>query len=184
MRRIVRRPSPAMVVAFIALLLALGGTATALRGSNTVFKDDIRRNAVGRSEILTNGVGKSEVRTNGVGKSEILADAVGQSELIDGAVGATALKGFDTNTTSITVPGGNEGNGTYESRVLTASCDGGDVAIAGSAFWNVEADNKEFSLIRQRYLLTDGVPTGFQARGGNDSGTNRTFTVEVHCLQG
>ena len=39
MSRILRhRPSPAMVVAFIALSVALAGTATALPGRNTVKK--------------------------------------------------------------------------------------------------------------------------------------------------
>ena len=41
-----RRPSPAMVVAFVALCVALAGTATALPGRARVKKDDIARAAV------------------------------------------------------------------------------------------------------------------------------------------
>jgi hypothetical protein len=71
MRSILRRPSPAMVVAFIALLLALTGTATALRGTNSVFKDDIAPNSVGKSEIRTGSVGKTEAARDSVGKLEL-----------------------------------------------------------------------------------------------------------------
>ncbi len=39
-----RRPSPAMAVAFVALLAALSGTAIALPGTNTVDSGDIKNN--------------------------------------------------------------------------------------------------------------------------------------------
>jgi hypothetical protein len=106
MRRILRRPSPAMVVAFIALVLAVTGTATALRGSNTVFKDDIARNAVGKSEIRRSAVGRSEAATNSIGKSEVRRNAIGQSELIEGDV-----TGAQVNESTLgTVPSANNAN--------------------------------------------------------------------------
>ena len=45
-RMLRRRPSPSMVVAFIALCVALAGTANALPGRARVKKDDIARAAV------------------------------------------------------------------------------------------------------------------------------------------
>lgn len=71
MRKFVRQPSPAMVVAVIALIVAMSTTAIALPGANSVSRDDIRKNAVGRSEILTNGVARSELREDSVGRSEL-----------------------------------------------------------------------------------------------------------------
>ena len=47
-----RRPSPAMVVAFVALCVALAGTANALPGKSRVKKDDIARAAVRRAAHL------------------------------------------------------------------------------------------------------------------------------------
>lgn len=41
------RPSPAMVVAVIALIVAIGGTAVALPGKFTVGKHDLRTSSVG-----------------------------------------------------------------------------------------------------------------------------------------
>jgi hypothetical protein len=74
MRRLLRLPSPAMTVAVIAVVLALTGTATALVGTNRVFKDDIAANAVGRSETRTGAVKKAELGSDSVGKSEARED--------------------------------------------------------------------------------------------------------------
>lgn len=41
------RPSPAMIVAIIALIVAVGGTATALPGRLTVGQKDLKPNSVG-----------------------------------------------------------------------------------------------------------------------------------------
>src|SRR3954471_10377928 len=78
MRNVLRRgrPSPAMVVAFIALLAALTGTAAALPGSGTVRSDDLR----------TGSVGKRAIRNGAVGKGEAKSGSIGISELRDGAV--------------------------------------------------------------------------------------------------
>jgi hypothetical protein len=59
------RPSPALVIALIALFVALGGVSYGLAGSNTVFKDDIVRGAVGKSEARVDSIGRSEAREDG-----------------------------------------------------------------------------------------------------------------------
>ena len=56
------RPSPAMVIGFIALFAALSGTASALRGTNLVTSNDIRTGAVKKSDVGRDSVGKSEAR--------------------------------------------------------------------------------------------------------------------------
>ncbi len=48
------RPTPAMAVAFVALLAALSGTAIALPGKNSVDSGDIKKNTV-RSADIRNG---------------------------------------------------------------------------------------------------------------------------------
>jgi hypothetical protein len=50
-----RLPSPAMAVAFVALLAALSGTAIALPGKNTVDSGDISKGSIKPSEIARNG---------------------------------------------------------------------------------------------------------------------------------
>lgn len=50
MRRITR-PSPAMIVAIAALVIAIGGTAAALPGRYTVGRDDLKPSSVGARSI-------------------------------------------------------------------------------------------------------------------------------------
>ncbi len=45
------RPSPAMAVAIIALIVAIGGTATALPGKFTVGQDDLKKSSVGARSL-------------------------------------------------------------------------------------------------------------------------------------
>ena len=47
----VPRPSPAMVVAIVALIVAIGGTAFALPGKFTVGRDDLKKSSVGARSI-------------------------------------------------------------------------------------------------------------------------------------
>jgi hypothetical protein len=63
MRRFLsRKPSPAMMVAFIALLAALSGSAIALPGRNTVDSDDIKKGNVKRSDIAKGAVTSGKVQ--------------------------------------------------------------------------------------------------------------------------
>ncbi|MDQ3986837.1 MAG: hypothetical protein M3280_10125 [Actinomycetota bacterium] len=56
------RPSPALVISLLALFVALTGTATALRGKNTVFSDDIVNGQVKSSDALDNGLTGRDIR--------------------------------------------------------------------------------------------------------------------------
>jgi hypothetical protein len=60
--KLVRRPSPAMVVAVAALVLALGGAAVALPGRNSVTSNDIKRHNVKLGDIARGAV--DPFRTN------------------------------------------------------------------------------------------------------------------------
>ena len=88
--RLKKLPSPALVIAFIALVAALStGSAMALGGSNTIFADDIRANAVGASEIGTGAVGASKIGANAVGS---------------GQVQDNSLTGADIDESTLTLP--------------------------------------------------------------------------------
>ncbi len=60
MRRI-PRPSPAMVVALVALIVAVSGTAVALPGKFTVGKDDLKGSSVGARALGRMIIGHSQV---------------------------------------------------------------------------------------------------------------------------
>ena len=101
-----RRPSPAMVVAFIALGVALAGTANALPGKNRVRKDDIARAAVRTQHIYKNAVRTKHIRARNVTRSKISRRAI-NSEL----VGQDALTGENIVESSLsTVPNASKVN--------------------------------------------------------------------------
>jgi hypothetical protein len=108
MSRIIRhRPSPAMVVAFIALSVALAGSATALPGRGRVKKGDIARSAVTSRTIAKNAVNTRHIRSRSVTRSKIAQKAVDSS-----LVGTDALTGANILESSLgTVPKAESLNG-------------------------------------------------------------------------
>ncbi len=96
MTRIPFRPSPAMIVAFLALCVALAGTADALPGRNRVKRDDIARNAVRTSDVATNAIRTRHIKSAQVTRSKIAKRS------IDSALVATdALTGSDILESSL-----------------------------------------------------------------------------------
>ncbi len=92
------RPSPAMVVALIALFVALGGTATALTGSNSVFSDDIAPRNVKQSDINAGAVASGKLAANAVTNGKLAAGAVTGDKLAPASV--TTGKVLDNNLTA------------------------------------------------------------------------------------
>ena len=70
-RSTTRRPSPAMAVAFVALLAALSGTAVALPGVNTVDSGDIRNGQVKGKDIGKNAVTGRKIKNGAVGTADV-----------------------------------------------------------------------------------------------------------------
>lgn len=57
-----RLPSPALILAFVALVAALGtGSAFALKGKNTVDTGDIKKNAVRSSDVKNNALTGADI---------------------------------------------------------------------------------------------------------------------------
>jgi hypothetical protein len=93
-----------MVVALIALFVALGGSAAALSGSNTVFTDDITDNNVYSADVrndnlsgggLVSGDVRNDTQTSpagGLGAVDLKPSSVGTSEITNGTVSV-----LDTN---------------------------------------------------------------------------------------
>ena len=73
-----RRPSPAMAVAFVALLAALSGTAIALPGTNTVDSGDIKNSTVRSKDVRNNNLKGTDVRNDSLTGSDINEGTLGQ----------------------------------------------------------------------------------------------------------
>jgi hypothetical protein len=84
-----RRPSPALIVAFLALLVALGGTAIGLPGKNRIDKNDLKKRVVRAINVQKNAIRQYQIDLG----------AVGQTQLKDEVVAARAYAYVDSNAT-------------------------------------------------------------------------------------
>lgn len=83
MRKRVPRPSPAMLIALLALCLSVGGTAIAAvkLGKNAVKTKNIKNGAVTESKIAGNAVTEGKIAGNAVTEGKIASGAVSQGKL-------------------------------------------------------------------------------------------------------
>jgi len=135
-----RRPSPALVVACLALLVALGGTSYA-----TVL--NVPRNSVGTLELKRNAVKPSKLAPNAVRTTHVLNGSLLAADFKPGQLptgpkgdkgdkgepGPSGVSGHEVITSAtVSVP---VGNGDYYSgRTVTAQCSGGKRAVGGGYF--------------------------------------------------
>ena len=101
-----RRPSPAMAVAFVALLAALSGTAVALPGKNTVDSGDIRNGQVRTKDIRNNAVTTKKVKNNNLRSNDIRNNTLTGNDINEGSLGqvpsANAANSANTANTATT----------------------------------------------------------------------------------
>jgi hypothetical protein len=149
------------VVGYVALFVALSGTAVALPATNTVFSDDIVNGEVRSKDISdTNGVrsadvrdddrsggglaaidldrnsaGRSEIATDGVASPEIAADGVGSPEIKPDAVGRSEIAADGVGSPEIKpdAVGGSEiaANGVGSAEIATDAVRGLEIATGG-----------------------------------------------------
>jgi hypothetical protein len=97
-----RRPSPAMVVAFVALLAALSGTAVALPGKSTVDSGDLKNRNVKNADIATGANNSRTTRNDSLTGTDINESTLGKvpsAANADSATNATnATKAQDSGT--------------------------------------------------------------------------------------
>src|ERR1700712_2923622 len=77
----IKRPSPAMIVAIIALIAALTGTAWAALGKNSVGPRQLKRNAVTSAKIRNNAITTAKIKANAVSGDKIQDGSIGGSKV-------------------------------------------------------------------------------------------------------
>jgi hypothetical protein len=199
MRKLLRRPSPAMVIACLALLVALSGTGMAAAtqlGRNTVGTPQLRDGAVTNAKLRNNAVNSAKVAARSLLRSDFApgqlpAGPVGPQGPA-GPAGATGAAGpagpagvigaITVRTASGPVDGGGAENGAYNSARVTAMCQGNERAISAGTSWSDDATGRELMTGElEPRLNAQNQVVGFQGVGLNDSGNDSTFTVHVLC---
>jgi hypothetical protein len=177
--RLRRRPSPAMVVALLALFVALDGPATAARlidgksiKRNSITTGQIRNRTLGTQDLSSKAVKSLQATPrDSVTAASIRAKAVDAGKLADGAVGAGALAPKSIDASKLT--DGGVGTAALAPASVTPSkiADGaiGTAAIAdgglqgtdvGDFFGSVVVDFETFALNQCQKAEFNPTPTG------------------------
>ncbi|HYY22645.1 MAG TPA: hypothetical protein VE780_12275 [Thermoleophilaceae bacterium] len=172
-RRPHRRPSPAIVIALIALFVALTGSAyAALR---------LPRNSVGSAQLRRGAVTKAKLRTNAVTSSKVKDHSLGAKDLRRGLLSAGV-------SNVVTRYGPIETVDTGAGLASFAACHAGEVATGGGwAFPNGDPANPNY-FIDENGPGVVGAPAndGAQANGWlititDDTGSSFDFQSYAMC---
>jgi hypothetical protein len=150
MRKILRRlPSPAMVVACIALAVALGGTSYAAikLPRNSVGTNQLQKNAVVASKLNARSVGPQKLQNNAVVTRAVKDDQLTGAKIVEATLAKVpsaanadtaanaALAGGNTvkRFTTIVAPGGADATVLdLNGLTITLACPGGSVVLRGN----------------------------------------------------
>jgi hypothetical protein len=84
MRKLWRRPSPALIVGCIALVVALAGTSFALPGRDTVDRNDLKENSVGARALKSVQLTTAQVNVDAGQYGEATASCRPSQQLLGG----------------------------------------------------------------------------------------------------
>ena len=170
------RPSPALVVAICALVVALGGTAYAL------------------------DIGSGQIRDGGVRKVDLHQNSVDSSKVVDNSLlGAdidTSKLGLLSDQVRFVFNEGNDNPGTQPGGIpdqVDVSCPSGERAIGGGGAWIIAnfGDNDQPTALQDAYISASmPIParpgtdfaTGWRVAGRNVTNTNRHLRAYVICV--
>lgn len=162
-------PTPALIVALVALFAAMSGAAVALPGKSTVDSGDIVNETI-KSKDVKDG----KLKTQDVQDETLTRDDLGST-----SVRADELGGIHTHSNSTSVGGVGASNGFYQTDSTTATCGAGEQVISGSGHWSGEAANEELFLSE---IVVSHGSNAVTVKGGNDSGNTRTLVAVAHCM--
>jgi hypothetical protein len=167
------RPSPALVIACVALFAALTGSAIAAGvGKNTVRSPqivdgtirtvDLRDNAVAAGKIAPDAVDTTEIAENGVDSSDVAPESLTAADL--GAASVTSSEVADQSLTANDLGPDSVGSSELQAGAVRASELGAIIAVSNSTTINTGANAS----------VSVDCPTGTVAiSGGNTAGDYR-----------
>ena len=158
LRRRLRRPSPAFVIACLALFVALGGTGYAAfkLPKNTVGTKQLKKGAVRNSDIAANAVTGPKVKAGSLDSSDFKAGT-----LLQGPPGTNGTNGVNgaANVTYRTFLANTAGANTLGE--AGATCNAGEKLIGGGGGWVDNANPPT------QYVLSGTVSDSSPATAGD-----------------
>lgn len=200
-----RRPSPALLIAFVALTVAVAGQAWAAPTKTKVVvvrKGQIAKGAVGakalakgavRARALAAGavhpkmlaqgaVGATAIRPGAVGAAALAPDAVTSGALATGSVYGGALGEVTLHSAGIVDADAVPHNGEWTpSEPVVAACGSGERVLSGGAVIT-ETGNGQVGIITSQPFVNGGAQ-GWAGRITSDSGGTAKAEVQALCLK-
>jgi hypothetical protein len=197
------QPTPAFVLALIALVVAMSGTAVAV---TALAPNSVKSKHIVDGQVKAKDLGSNSVRGPKVQDASLTGADVADGSLAGADVTDGSLAGEDIQDDSLTGADVNESTlqGVMASRVRmvisqgppqqfgaerVASCAGNEKAIGGGAAWVLAGTNSPTQL---EAFVTAAMPdpsipgadeaTGWRAAGRNISGFDRAFRVYAVCV--
>lgn len=175
------RPSPALIVAVLALVLALGGSAyaAAIAPANSVRTASIKDGEV-RSRDLLDGT---------VRAADLAEDSVDSSELAPLSVGSEELSGVTTvtsNSAATLDADGTTNGGSFTHVAATAHCPVGTVLVHGGARWvEPSTGGSQNSAVFLQEQYRSGGGNDWTVEGIVDFGAsgNIKLQAQAYCLE-
>ena len=158
MGRLLRhRPSPAMIVALIALFVALGGSSYA---AIKVGSKNIKRGAVNSRAIANNSVRSTDVKNSSLTGTDIKNDSLTNADIDNGNLRANTASRADTATNATTASNANALGGIAATGFTRPDCASQSGAVKGFARILASAT---FSAT----FTTTGVEAAYNCSGGS-----------------
>jgi hypothetical protein len=185
-----RRPSPALVIAMLALFVALGGTGyAAATGSidgreiknNTISTNDIRSNTVRGSDVRTNTLTGSDISETRLGKvpsaskadSATSATSAANAAAVGGVAPGRLVRDYEYLTASSTDPGA--------SKQVFINCPAGKNVIGGGTA--VQGTDAAYVAVDRPISTVPGTaPNQWFGQGEALDGTDTNFTVSATVI--
>lgn len=201
-------PSPAMVVACLALVAALGGTAyAAFLPKNSVKSKSIAPKAVKTSDLANGAVTGEKLKAGAVGAGALTDGSVGNGKIADGAItsgklAAQAVRleslGVDVHSFYQDAPLPDDGTRTS----VVAQCPAGTSAVGGGSSYSLSSGTTtpqsftDYRILQSRPNIEPANPSGFPNNNsgfnswrvsavnepGGGTGANGVITAMVLCL--
>jgi hypothetical protein len=140
LRHFKRRPTPAMAVAFVALLAALSGTAVALPGKNTVDSGDIKNGQVKGKDIGKNAVTAKKVKNSSLAGADVKDESLAGTDINESTLGKVPSAGTADIASALVAPEayreiGAPGNPTFGGDCHNAVASGSPDVLEKAAFF-------------------------------------------------
>jgi hypothetical protein len=201
-----RRPSPALLLAFVALTIAVVGQAWAAPAKTKVVvvrKGQIAKGAVGAKALAKGAVRPRALAAGAVHPKALAAGAVGAAAIRPGAVGAAALAPDAVTSGALatgSVYGGALGEVTLHSAAIvdadtgvpaniewtastpvTVQCAAGERVISGGVVFTNSGNHEVGIIISQPFV--NGPNSGWVGAITSNSGGTAKAEVQALCLK-